>query len=100
MDELLVIWIHFSRWLARTHDTRTLYAVDAKGGGRSSAIIRKMSTKRFRGMATSAIWKATQRLWLTTFAPILISLSLSVGSDRSWIGSGINDYRMAVKIVE
>ena len=38
---------------------RTLYAVDAKGGGRSSAIIRKISANRSRGMATSAIWKAT-----------------------------------------
>ena len=38
---------------------RTLYDVDAKGGGRSSAIIPKMSANRSRGMATSAIWKAT-----------------------------------------
>ena len=56
---LPVIWTHLSRRLARTHDARTLYAVDAKGGGRSSAIIRKMSANRSRGMATSAIWKAT-----------------------------------------
>jgi hypothetical protein len=29
------------------------------GGGRNSAIKRKMSTNKFRGMATSAIWNAT-----------------------------------------
>jgi hypothetical protein len=44
---------------ARTRNTRTPYPVDAAGGGRNSAIIRKMSANRFRGMATSAIWKAT-----------------------------------------
>ena len=38
-------------------------------------------------MATSAIWKATWRRWLTTFAPILISLSLRLVSDQSLIGS-------------
>jgi hypothetical protein len=37
MDELLSIQTQVSRRLARTHVTRTLYAVDAKGGGRSSA---------------------------------------------------------------
>ena len=58
-NELLSIWTHFSRGFARTHDARTLYAVDVKGGGRTSAIIRKMSANRPRGMATSAIWKTT-----------------------------------------
>jgi hypothetical protein len=58
MVELLSIWTHLSRRLARTHDTRMLYAA-AKGGGRSSAIIRRMSENEFLGMATSAIWKAT-----------------------------------------
>lgn len=57
--ELLVIWTRFSRGFARTHDTQTLYAMDAKGGGRSSAIIRKMSENRSRGIANSAIWNAT-----------------------------------------
>ena len=33
----------------------TAYAVDTTGGGRSSAISRRMSANRFRGMATSAI---------------------------------------------
>jgi len=42
-----------------THDTRTHYAVDVTGGGRSSAISRRMSAKRFLGIATSAIWKTT-----------------------------------------
>jgi hypothetical protein len=41
MAKLPVIWTRLSRRLARTHDARTLYAVDAKGGGRSSAIIRR-----------------------------------------------------------
>jgi hypothetical protein len=34
---------------------------------------RKISWNICRGM--SAIWNATQRPWLTTFAPILISFS-------------------------
>jgi hypothetical protein len=45
--------------LARTRNERTPYAVDMTGGGRNSAIKRKMSTNKFRGMATSAIWNAT-----------------------------------------
>jgi hypothetical protein len=59
LDELLAIWMHLSRRLARNHDTRTLYAVDVKGGGRSSAIIRNVSANRFGGLAASAIWNAT-----------------------------------------
>jgi hypothetical protein len=59
MTELLVIWTQFSRGLARTRDARMLYAMEAKGGGRSSAIIRKIWANRSRGMATSAIWKTT-----------------------------------------
>jgi hypothetical protein len=43
----------------RKRDNRTLYAVDVTGGDRSSATSRRMSANRFRGMATSAIWKAT-----------------------------------------
>ena len=43
----------------RTHDNRTPYAVDITGGGRNSAISRRMSANRFLGMATSAIWNAT-----------------------------------------
>jgi hypothetical protein len=38
---------------------RTLYLVDAAGGGRNSAISRKMSANKFPGRATSVIWKAT-----------------------------------------
>jgi len=57
--ELPVIWTHVSRGLAQTHGARMLYAVDAKGGDRSAAIIRKISANRIRGMATSAIWKTT-----------------------------------------
>ena len=45
--------------LCRTHNNRTPYAVEVAGGGRSSAINRRMSAKRFFGMATSAIWNAT-----------------------------------------
>jgi hypothetical protein len=59
------IWTRLSRRSARTHDARTLYAVDAKGGGRSPAIIRKMSANRSHGMATSAKWKTARRAWLT-----------------------------------
>jgi len=56
---LPVIWTRLSRRFARSHDARALYAVDAKGCDRSSAIILKMSANRPRGMATSASWKAT-----------------------------------------
>ena len=49
------IQTHLSREYHRTRNCRTHYAVDATGGGRSSAIIRRMSAKRFLGMATSAI---------------------------------------------
>ena len=45
--------------LCRTHNNRAPYAVEVAGGGRSSAINRRMSAKRFFGMATSAIWNAT-----------------------------------------
>jgi hypothetical protein len=54
---LLVISTILSRPLAGTHDARTLYAVDAKGGDCSSAIIQKMSANMFRGTATTAIQK-------------------------------------------
>ena len=57
--EFSLIETHLSCKLERTHDNRTPYAVDVTGGGRSSAISRRMSAKRFLGMATSAIWNAT-----------------------------------------
>src|SRR5262249_18635193 len=47
---------------------------------------RKISWNICRAMATSAIWKITWRPWLTTFAPILISLSFRLVSDQSLIG--------------
>ena len=62
---------------------RTLHAGAGGGSGRSSAIRRKISWNICRGMATSAIWKATKRPWLTPFAPILISVSLRLVSDQS-----------------
>jgi hypothetical protein len=48
--------MQFSRGFARSHAAQTLYAVDARGGGRGrgSAINRKTSANKFRGMATSA----------------------------------------------
>jgi ATP-dependent protease HslVU (ClpYQ) peptidase subunit len=42
-----------------TGDTRTPYAVEAMGDGRNSAMSRKISANRFRGIETSAIWNAT-----------------------------------------
>ena len=44
--KLPVIWTRLSARLTRNHVTRTRYAVDAKGRGRSSAIIHKMSANR------------------------------------------------------
>jgi hypothetical protein len=69
-SEFSVIEARLSRDFCRKARHRTLYAVDRSGGDRSSAINRRMSPKRFLGMATSAIWNATQRPWLMTFAPI------------------------------
>ena len=43
---------------ARTHDNQRLHAGAGSGGGRSSAISRRMSPNKFLGMATSAIWNA------------------------------------------
>ena len=54
---------------------------------------RKISWNICRGIATSAIWKATQRPWLKTFAPILINLSRRLISDQSLIGSGVASVR-------
>jgi hypothetical protein len=50
---------HLSREFERTHYTWTPYTVDATGGGRNSAIVRKTPATRVFGMATSAIWNAT-----------------------------------------
>jgi hypothetical protein len=50
-----IIKTHLSRGLARNSEQQTPYAVDATGGGRNSAISRKMSANKFLGMATSAI---------------------------------------------
>jgi len=54
MDELLSIRKCLSRRFARTHYARTLYAAHAKGGGRSSAIIRKMSANKFLGIFSNS----------------------------------------------
>jgi hypothetical protein len=43
----------------RTQNNQALHVDTASGGGRSSVISRRMSANRFRGMAASAIWKAT-----------------------------------------
>ena len=66
------------------------------GGGRSSALSRR-SAKRFLGIATSAIWKATWQPWLTTFAPILISFSFRLVSDQSLIGGTTLRYPYEVR---
>jgi hypothetical protein len=50
--EFAVIETHLSRRFVQTCDNRTHYAVDVIGGGRSSAIMRKMSAKTLRGIAT------------------------------------------------
>jgi hypothetical protein len=53
--EFSLIETQLSCELERTHDNRTLYAVDRSDGGRNSAISRRMSANRFLEMATSAI---------------------------------------------
>ena len=62
MDGLLSIRTHLSRRLAPTYDAGTLYAVEAKGGSRSSAIIRKMPANRSHGMATFALRRSVALL--------------------------------------
>jgi hypothetical protein len=64
--------------MAETHHNRTLPAGAGSDGGRSSAILHRMSANTCREMATSAIWKGDVQPWLTIFAPILMSFSLSV----------------------
>src|SRR4029077_16907487 len=49
--EFAVIETHLSRRFVQTCDNRTHYAVDVIGGGRSSAIMLKMSAKTLRGIA-------------------------------------------------
>jgi len=45
----------------RTQNNRAPYAGAGSGGGRSSAINRRMSPNKFPGMATSAIWKQARQ---------------------------------------
>ena len=51
--DALLLWFAASAWKIAP------YAVDVMGGGRSSAISRRMSANKCREMATSAIWNAT-----------------------------------------
>jgi hypothetical protein len=60
----------------------------ARGPGRSTSIRRRISAKSCLGMATSASWKVTLRLWRTTLAPILISFSRKVVNDQCSTASG------------
>src|SRR5262249_22091708 len=62
------------------HEDRTSHAGADGGSSRSSAISRKISWNICRGIATSAIWTATQRPWLTTFAPVLMSFKVIVAT--------------------
>ena len=50
--------------LSRTHDNRTLYAVEVAGGGRSSAISRKMSAKRIYSRTRQRQSEWSRRAWL------------------------------------
>jgi hypothetical protein len=47
LGDLFVIWTTSPVSLSQIHDNRTPYAVEVAGGGRSSAINRRMSAKRF-----------------------------------------------------
>ena len=61
----------------RMQNNRALEVDGAGAGGRSSEISRRISVNRVLEVATSAIWKATGRPWLTTFATILMSYTKS-----------------------
>jgi hypothetical protein len=43
----------------RTQNNQALHVERAAGGGRSSAISRRMSANKVLGIAASAIWKVT-----------------------------------------
>jgi hypothetical protein len=60
LDELPVIKTRLSGGFARTHHARAFYAVDAEGGGRSSAIIREQVpwTGHFRHLEGDAAARA------------------------------------------
>ena len=66
---------------AGKHDNRAIHVGIGSGGGRSSKISRRTSATKVLGMATSAIWKATERRWLMTLAPILISFSFRLQAE-------------------
>lgn len=67
---------------AGTYDNRAAHASAGGGCSRSSAISRRISWNIYRGMVTSAIWNATKRPWLTTFASILIGFHRRLVSDQ------------------
>jgi hypothetical protein len=54
--------------LAQTHDIWFAHAGAGSGGGRRSAIKRRISANSNLGTATSAIWNATWRAWVTILA--------------------------------
>jgi hypothetical protein len=68
------------------------------GGGRSSAISRRMSDNQFRGIATSPMG-TRHTLWRTTFALILISFSFRLICDQSLIGSGVSGAQEVAEII-
>jgi hypothetical protein len=69
--DLMLIRTQFSRRFATEPAAVASHAATGTGGERSFAINANMFANRWRGMATSAIWKAMYRPWLTTLAPIL-----------------------------
>jgi len=76
--DLMLIRTQFSHRFATERVAVASHGATGAGDERSFAINANMFANRWRGMATSAIWNATYRPWLTTFAPILISFSRSV----------------------
>jgi hypothetical protein len=79
--------------LSQIHDNRTPYAVQVAGGGRSSAINRRISAKRFFRNGDLGNLECNVAPELTTLAPILISFSFRLVSDQSLIGSGVANVR-------
>ena len=65
----------------------TPHAVDATGGGRSSAINSK-TPNRNRGDGNFRHLEGDIRVWLMIFAPILIGYSLRLVMDQSLMDSG------------
>ena len=85
---------------AETHDNRAVHAASGSGGGRSSAISRRMSAKSCLEMATSAMRTARDS---TLSAPLLLLPSIQVNMRAGKLppaeSDGVHYLKVPVKLV-